>query len=140
MENNSYSDPVRAPFPPETDEEIFPDLPFTPDSETAERYPNRFKPGQSGNPSGRPKRTKEEKDGLEEIRKLAPGVADRMVALLDSPKVPAIAKVRILEIILERTYGKPESSIKLVSAQQSVEAARARIAAVVSAIRIKDDE
>lgn len=25
-----------------------------------EKYPNRYKPGQSGNPSGRPKKTKED--------------------------------------------------------------------------------
>lgn len=106
--------------------------------ESAEKYPNRFKPGQSGNPGGRPKKTEEEKDALEEIRKLAPGVADRMEKLLDNPKVPAIAKVRILEIILERTYGKPETALKLTTAQQSVEAAQARIAAIVSHIRIGD--
>ena len=82
--------------------------------------------------------TEDERDALEEIRKLAPGVADRMVALLDNARTPAIAKVRILEIILERTFGKPETSVKLTSAQQSVEAAQARIAAIVSRIRIED--
>ncbi len=100
----------------------------------------QFLPGQSGNPSGRSKQTEEEKDALEEIRKLASGVAARMVALLDNPRVPAIAKVRILEIILERTFGKPETSLKLTSAQQSVEAAQARIAAIVSRIRIGDGD
>ena len=98
----------------------------------------QFLPGKSPNPGGRPKMTEEEKDALEEIRKLAPGVADRMVALLDNARTPAIAKVRILEIILERTFGKPETSLKLTSAQQSVEAAQARIAAIVSRIRIED--
>ncbi len=97
-----------------------------------------FLAGQSPNPGGRPKKTEEEKDALEEIRKLAPGVADKMAEMLSSPRVPAIAKVRILEIILERTYGKPETSLKLTSAQQSVEAAQARIAAIVSHIRIGD--
>lgn len=28
-----------------------------PDQETAQRYPNRYRPGQSGNPAGRPSRT-----------------------------------------------------------------------------------
>ena len=57
--------------------------------------------------------TEEEKDALEEIRKLAPGVAAKMTELLNNPRVPAIAKVRILEIILERTYGKPETAVRL---------------------------
>ena len=100
----------------------------------------QFLPGQSGNPSGRSKQTEEEKDALEEIRKLAPGVADKMKELLNNPRVPAIAKVRILEIILERTYGKPETALKLTTAQQSVEAAQARIAAIVSQIRIGEGD
>lgn len=99
----------------------------------------QFLPGKSPNPGGRPKQTEEEKDALQEIRKLAPGVADRMVALLDNPRVPAIAKVRILEIILERTYGKPETAIKLNSDAQSNEAARARLEAIAARIRIEVD-
>ena len=100
----------------------------------------QFLKGQSGNPSGKKKATQEEADALEEIRKLAPGVAAKMTELLNSPRVPAIAKVRILEIILERTYGKPETALKLTTAQQSVEAAQARIAAIVSQIRIGDGD
>ena len=98
-----------------------------------------FLPGQSPNPGGRPKRSEDERDALEEIRKLAPGVADRMTKLLDNPKVPAIAKVRILEIILERTYGKPETAIRLNGEAQSAEAARARLEAIAARIRIEVD-
>ena len=100
----------------------------------------QFVKGQSGNPSGKRKATQEEQDALEEIKKLAPGVAKKMTELLNAPRVPAIAKVRILEIILERTYGKPETALKLTTAQQSVEAAQARIEAIVSQIRIGGGE
>ena len=99
----------------------------------------QFLPGQSGNPGGRPKKTEEEKDALEEIRKLAPGVAAKMQEMLNAPKVPAIAKVRILEIILERTYGKPETAIRLNNEAQSAEAARARLEAIAARIRIEVD-
>ena len=99
-----------------------------------------FLPGKSPNPGGRPKQTDEEKDALEEIRKLAPGVADRMVSLLDNQRVPAIAKVRILEIILERTYGKPETAIRLNNEAQTNEAARARLEAIAARIRIEVDQ
>ena len=99
----------------------------------------KFLPGKSPNPGGRPKQTEEEKDALQEIRKLAPGVAEKMTELLNSAKVPAIAKVRILEIILERTYGKPETAIKLNSDAQSNEAARARLEAIAARIRIEVD-
>lgn len=99
----------------------------------------QFLPGKSPNPGGRPRQTEEEKDALQEIRKLAPGVADKMTELLNNPRVPAIAKVRILEIILERTYGKPETAIKLNSDAQSAEAARARLEAIAARIRIEVD-
>ncbi len=97
----------------------------------------QFLPGQSPNPGGRKKQTEEEKDALEEIRKLAPGVAERMVKLLDNSKVPAIAKVRILEIILERTYGKPETAVRLNADIQNNEAARARLEAIAARIRLE---
>lgn len=99
----------------------------------------QFLPGKSPNPGGRPKQTEEEKDALEEIRKLAPGVADKMAEMLAAPKVPAIAKVRIMEIILERTYGKPETAIRLNGEAQSAEAARARLEAIAARIRIEVD-
>ena len=99
----------------------------------------QFLPGKSPNPGGRPKQTEEEKDALEEIRKLASGVAEKMSEMLDSAKVPAIAKVRILEIILERTYGKPETAIRLNGEAQSAEAARARLEAIAARIRIEVD-
>ena len=90
----------------------------------------QFLPGKSPNPGGRPKQTEEEKDALAEIRKLAPGVAARIIQMLDNPKVPAIAKVRILEIILERTFGKVESAVKVTNTQESVEAAQAELEAI----------
>ena len=99
----------------------------------------QFLPGKSPNPGGRPRQTEEEKDALEEIRKLAPGVAGKMKEMLDNARVPAIAKVRILEIILERTYGKPETAIRLNSEAQSAEAARARLEAIAARIRIEVD-
>ena len=99
----------------------------------------QFLPGQSGNPSGKKKSTQEELDALEEIRKLAPGVAAKMTELLNAPKVPAVAKVRILEIILERTYGKAETAIKVNADVQSNEAARARLEAIAARIRLEVD-
>ena len=99
----------------------------------------QFLPGRSPNPGGRPRMTDEERDALEEIRKLAPGVAEKMAEMLAAPRVPAIAKVRIMEIILERTYGKPETSVRLNGEASSAEAARARLEAIAARIRIEVD-
>ena len=82
----------------------------------------------------------ENMDSLSEIRRLTPEVVDMMGEMLRNAKTPAVVKVRIMEIILERTYGKPETSIKLTNAQQNVEAAQERIAAIVENIRKKREE
>ena len=65
----------------------------------------QFLPGVSWNPGGKQKQTREEREALEAVKSLAPGVADRMTALLDDDKTPAQVKVRIMEIILERMSG-----------------------------------
>ena len=76
---------------------------------------------------------------LEEIQSLAPSVAGMMADMLGSPKVPAVVKVRIMEIILERTYGKPEAAIKLDADVRSGEASRARLEAIAARIRLEVD-
>ena len=75
-------------------------------------------------------------ESLGEIRRLTPEVVHMMDEMLHSNKIPAMVKVRIMEIVLERTFGKPEAAIRLSTAQQNVEAAQERISAIVSQIRI----
>ena len=95
-----------------------------------EQYPNRFKPGQSGNPAGRPKKTKEEEVMLSQLKALTPLALEKMEKMLKNERVAALAKVRIIEIILERTFGKVESAVKVTNTQESVEAAQAELEAI----------
>ncbi len=94
-----------------------------------------FQPGQSGNPSGRPKRTQEEKEALAVIRGLAPLAVEKLESLLKSAKVSAAVKVKICEIILDRTYGKAESAVRVTSAQETVEKSQSYILSLVERIR-----
>ena len=75
-------------------------------------------------------------DSLSEIRRLTPEVVHMMDDMLHSNKIPAMVKVRLMEIILERTFGKPEAAIRLSTAQQNVEAAQARLEAIFGHVRI----
>jgi len=93
-----------------------------------------FAPGISGNPEGRPKRTQEEKNALEKLRSLAPKAVETLRYLLISPKTSQMVKVKICEMILERTYGKPEASIKLTSISETVEESQKYIQALVARI------
>jgi len=88
-----------------------------------------------GNQCARHALTGEQREALEEIRKLAPKVAEKMAAMLDDDTVPAAAKIRIMEAILDRTYGKPEAAVKLSAELGSAEASRARLDAIAERIR-----
>ena len=66
-----------------------------------------FKPGQSGNPKGRPKQTQEEKDALAMIRELAPTAAEKLKEILLDKATKHETALKAIEIVLERTYGKP---------------------------------
>lgn len=70
----------------------------------------RFKPGSSGNPGGRPKRTPEQRDALEAVKSLAPDAVRTMERLLKAKNTSPTLKVRIAEIVLDRAYGKPKQS------------------------------
>ncbi len=95
-----------------------------------EKYPNRYKPGQSGNPAGRPKKTREEEALLEQLKQLTPLALEKMKGMLENDRVAALAKVRIIEIILERTFGKVENPVKVTNAQESIEQAQAELDAI----------
>lgn len=65
-----------------------------------------FAPGQSGNPSGRPKNSKEQQDALTAIRDLAPNAAQVLKQLMTSADTPPAVKLRAVTEVLDRTYGK----------------------------------
>lgn len=79
---------------------------------------NGFKKGQSGNPGGRPKRTAEEKDALEQIKKLAPRVPAMLQEIMEDKNASPAYKLKVADIILERTYGKAEAAVKVDASLQ----------------------
>ena len=94
--NNSPETVELSLLPPVSPDTSVEDSPESSASEP-EKYPNRFKPGQSGNPAGRPKRTEEEKEAMEKIRSLAPRAAEEMENILRSKTASLYAKIQVID-------------------------------------------
>jgi hypothetical protein len=72
------------------------------DSTSLRRRGRPFNPGQSGNPSGRPKMP----EGLQaRIRDLCDGAVDQLAALLRSDDERL--RLEAIKVLLDRGYGKP---------------------------------
>ena len=80
---------------------------------TAKPRGKPFQKGQSGNPSGRPKNTPEQNDALAAIRDLAPKAATVLQDIMVDPNAPAAARIRAAVEVLDRTFGKAETPIKV---------------------------
>ena len=87
----------------------------TANKEKTERVQNKnlrpFKPGQSGNPKGRPKDTDAVKAAKEGLYRLTPTVVDQMEEALLDPNTPLNVKMKIWEIVLDRSLGKAAQPI-----------------------------
>ena len=95
----------------------------------------RIQLGEVRNPNGRPKLTMEKKEMMEQIKTLGPKCVKAMEEILDSRS--ALARVRMIEIILSYIIGKPESNVKVeITTEERVAKSELRIAALVQSIKL----
>lgn len=71
-----------------------------------------FKPGQSGNPNGRPKDTDVVRKAREGMGKMVPDVINGMREALADPDTKLADKIKIWDIILDRSLGKAVQPIQ----------------------------
>ena len=104
-----------------------------------EKYPNRFKKGQSGNPGGRPKRTAAELKAVQKLKKLTPEAVDVVEKILRNDKASLYARLQAAEIIFNRAMGRPETYLKVDTAEKSVEATAARLQALFGTVEDEEE-
>lgn len=79
------------------------------------RRSTSFKPGQSGNPGGKPKLAPTVRQALADAKALAQPLAAEAIGTLSqvmtNPKTPPAARVSAAIAILDRGYGKPPQAI-----------------------------
>ena len=84
--------------------------PFGPDNPS----PTQFKPGQSGNPNGRPKVDRDLRDSA---RKHSEDALAALASIVNDGEAPASARVQAAIALLDRGHGKPiQTSVTEVSA------------------------
>ena len=79
--------------------------------------------------------TAEERKIRAQFKKLGPKAIKALSEMLEAERLSSIAKVRIIEIILERAYGKVESAVKITETKVSMEEAQARIDDMFATLR-----
>ena len=89
-----------------------------------------FKPGQSGNPSGRPK----EVAHVKELAKSYTEDAIRTLAeIMGDGSAPPAARVKASECLLDRAWGKSESTVNVKTPNNVRELSTAEILAALAA-------
>lgn len=79
----------------------------------------------------------EEKDPQRKILSLAPMAVDVIERVLDNPKAPLNAQIQVIDMILNRTYGKPEGVLKLEAEERTPEESGVSFQALVERIKMK---
>jgi uncharacterized protein DUF5681 len=82
-----------------------------------ERYPHYFKPGQSGNPGGRPKRTEEQRTFEQMVRSATPKAVEVLQRCLDDPKAAWSDRMKASLALISYAEGTPVNRMMLSQVQ-----------------------
>jgi hypothetical protein len=94
--------------------------------------PTAFKPGQSGNPSGRPKLPEDVKHVRELAREYTQEAVDALVTVLRGESSSAGAKVSAAQALLDRGWGKAEANVNMTVKRDAKEMTDDELAAIAA--------
>ena len=82
---------------------------------------------QPGEEAEKPTAEAAARDALKTLQGLAEDAADRMKEILDNAEIPDGMKIAVINMVLERVYGRPEEMLRIESGERNVAAAEARL-------------
>lgn len=93
--------------------------------------PTSFQPGQSGNPTGRPKHTLPDGRSINELcREHTESAIQTLIGVASDEGAPAAARVSAATSLLDRGWGKPNQTFEAettIDIAAAIAAARARV-------------
>lgn len=80
----------------------------------------RFVKGNNGNPGGRPKQDGATREAMSLLRSVAPDAVQTAISMLRNEETPPPVRVKLIEIILDRTYGKAPQSVEITQSKADI--------------------
>ena len=77
-------------------------------------------------------------DPLSQIHAMAYLAAQRMEQILSNDAMPDRAKMQVIDMILDRTYGSPETTMKIRNNREAEEKSMARMERIIGGVLFDD--
>ena len=81
--------------------------------------------------------TERDRATLGKFRDLAASVPATIEDMLRDEKLPAMARIRLIEIIMDRAYGKAEATVNVNGNVNGIEASEMRVEALVRSLKLE---
>ena len=81
--------------------------------------------------------TERDRATLGRFRELAANVPATIEDMLRDEKLPAMARIRLIEIIMDRAYGKAEATVNVNGNVNGIEASEMRVEALVRSLKLE---
>ena len=81
-----------------------------------------------------------EQEALGKIQDLASQAAETMRGILENPKASIYTQIQVIGKVLERTYGKPETTMRIRNAMDAEEQSMARMERIIKGAFLIDPQ